>query len=378
MQIPVLKAAIADKSFFQKKDHPVRHLLDTLGEIAIRLPADFNTGSALFGHLGTIIQGLVTDYKDDIEIFDIVRERLVALMASEDKRIEEEAHAASQRILQEEALAVAKDAAQAELATRVQAASLPGPVIEFLIEHWQRLMMLIHVRRGAESEPWRRALEVMDHLIWSVQPKDGPEERRKLMVAIPPLLKGLTAGLTAASVDDDAREAFFANLMRFHTEILSAPPKGAAAGAPQELNVAPGKGLDFTAPVTMRNPFGEGDVKVTGAAADLADNKGGRRRWDPTNPDNLRVGDWLEFKEPPVEGAEPKPDRPARLIFLTPRKTRYVFCDRGEKDYIQCTRSEITRRLRTGEAIIMDEQPEVPFFERILGGVMSKMKGKAA
>jgi hypothetical protein len=128
----------------------------------------------------------------------------------------------------------------------------------------------------------------------------------------------------------------------------------------------------------MRNPFGEGDVKVTGVAAELADDKGGRRRWDPTNPDNLKVGDWLEFKEPPVEGAKPKPDLPARLIFVTPRKTRYVFCDRGEKDYIECTRSEIARRLRTGEAVLMDEEPEVPFFERILGGVMGKMKGKAA
>jgi hypothetical protein len=239
-------------------------------------------------------------------------------------------------------------------------------------------MMLIHVRRGTESEPWRRALEVMDQLIWSVQPKDGPEERRKLMVAIPALLKGLTAGLTASGVDAEAREAFFGNLMLFHTAILNAPPKGAAAGASQEPNSTPGAGLDFTAPVTMRNPFGEGNVKVTGVAAELADDKGGRRRWDPTNPDNLKVGDWLEFKEPPVEGAKPKPDLPARLIFVTPRKTRYVFCDRGEKDYIECTRAEIARRLRAGEAVLMDEEPEVPFFERILGGVMGKMKGKAA
>jgi hypothetical protein len=376
LQIPVLKVAIADKSFFQKKDHPVRRLLDTLGEIAIRLPADFNTGSALFGHLETIIQGLVTEYEDDVEIFNVVREQLVALMAREDRRIEDEARAASQRIIQEEALAVAKDAAQAELATRVQAASLPGAVIEFLIEHWQRLMMLIHVRRGPDSEPWKRALEVMDQLVWSVQPKEGGEERRKLMVAIPPLLKGLGAGLAAAGTADEVREAFFADLMRFHTAILSAPPKGAAP--PQELNLTPGKSLDFSAPVTMRNPFGEGEVKVAGMAAELADDKAGRRRWDPSNPDNLKVGDWLEFKEPAAEGAEAKPARPARLIFVTPRRTRYVFCDRGEKDYIECTRAEISRRLKAGEAVLMEDEPEVPFFERIMGGVMGKMKKKAA
>ncbi|MCC6786111.1 MAG: DUF1631 family protein [Planctomycetes bacterium] len=380
MQIPVLKVAIADKTFFQRKDHPARNLLDTLGEIAIRLPADFNTGSALFGHLETIIQGLISEYKDDVETFTLVREQLVALMAREDRRIEEEARAAAERIIQEEALSVAKSVAQAEMSARLQAANLPGAVLEFLIEHWLRLMMLIHVKRGPDSEPWKRSLEVMDQLIWSVQPKEGAEERRKLMVAIPPLLKSLAAGLTAAGAAEEVREAFFPDLMRIHTTILSASPKGEAAPAAPE---APAKALDFTAPITIRNPFGEGTVQVSGADADLAGSGSfGRRRWDPTNPDNLKVGDWLEFRDPAAQAAEagapPKPARPARLIFVTPRKTRYIFCDRGEKDYIECTRSEIERRLRAGEAVVMEEEPEVPFFERIMGGVMGKLKGKAA
>jgi hypothetical protein len=67
-----------------------------------------------------------------------------------------------------------------------------------------------------------------------------------------------------------------------------------------------------------------------------------------------------------------------RLIFVTPRKTRYIFCDRGQKEYIECTRGEVVRRLRAGQSVLMDEEPEVPFFERIMGGVLSKMKGAAA
>ncbi len=378
LQIPVLKVAIADKTVFQRKDHPARLLLDTLGEIAIRLPADFNTGSALFGHLETIVQGLVSEYKDDVEVFAIVRDQLVALMAREDRRIEEEARAAAERVLQEEALAVAKSAAQAEMSARLQAAaSLPGTVIEFLAEHWLRLMMLIHVRRGPDSEPWQRALEVMDKLIWSVQPREGVEERRQLAVGVPPLLKGLAAGLQAAGVEDEVKQRFFADLMRLHTAILAGPTKGAAQ--PAYVPVAPARPLDLAAPITMRNPFGQGEVRVSGVEADTAaEGQAGRRRWDPSNPENLKVGDWLAFKLPAAEGEEARPPHPARLIFVTPRKTRYIFCDRGEKDYIECTRAEIARRLRAGEAELMEEEPEVPLFERILGGVMGKLKKKAA
>ncbi len=379
MQIPVLKVAIADKSVFQKKDHPARLLLDTLGEIAIRLPADFNTGSALFGHLETIIQGLVSEYRNDVGIFDIVREQLVALMAREDRRIEDESRAAAERVLQEEALAVAKSVAQAEMSTRLQAApNLPGTVIEFLIEHWLRLMILIHVRRGTESEPWQRALEVMDKLIWSVQPREAVEERRQLAVAVPPLLKGLAAGIQAAGVEDEVKQKFFADLMRLHTAILAGPTKGAAQ--PAYVPAAAPRPVDFSAPITMRNPFGQGEVKVSGVEADTAEEGqgAGRRRWDPSNPDNLKVGDWFAFKVPATEAGEARPPHPARLIFMTPRKTRYIFCDRGEKDYIECTRAEIARRLRAGEAELMEEEPEVPFFERILGSVMGNLKQKLA
>ncbi len=90
------------------------------------------------------------------------------------------------------------------------------------------------------------------------------------------------------------------------------------------------------------------------------------------DPDALTVGDWFEWKEGPAE--EPIV-RPVRLIFMTPRKTRYIFRDRSEKDYIECTRNEVVRRLRSGEAVLMEEEPEVPFFEHIMGGVISKMRG---
>jgi hypothetical protein len=372
LQIPMLKVAIGDKDFFQKKDHPARLLLDTLGEIAIRLPADFNTESKLFGHLETILQELITGFKDDIEIFNLVREQLLALMKREDERVEEEARAAAEHILQQEALAIAKDAAQAAVAARLQTHGLPGPVLEFIIEQWLQLMMLIHVKRGPASEPWNRAIEVVDQLIWSVQPKETNEERRKLATAVPPLLKSVGAGLQVAGIDDEIREKFFADLMRLHTAILSAPIK--AAGSAAALPMAPSAPLDFTAQISIKNPFGEGKVAVSGLDVDLSEGDGGpRTQWDSTNPDNLQKGDWVDFKI-----ADSEERRPVRLIFMTPRKTRYIFSDRGEKEYIECTRSEIARRLRTGEAVVMEEEPEVPFFERIMGGVISKMKGASA
>ena len=378
LQIPMLKVAIADKEFFSKKEHPARLLLDTLGEIAIRLPADFNTQSALFGHLETILQELITGFKDEVDIFDIVREQLLALMTREDERIEQESRAAAERVEQEEALSVAKGVAQQEVSARVQAYPLPGPVLEFLIEQWLKLMMIIHVKRGAASTAWKNALEAMDQLIWSVQPKETLEDRRKLAALVPPLLKRIAAGLKAADIEDEIREHFFADLMNCHTKIMMVAAKGAAAAPGAAAPASIPSALDFTPSITMKNPFGAGNVQVSEAELSAADTpRYGRGARGANYPDDLKQGDWMEFKIKTAEGAEDE-RRPARLIFISPRKTRYIFSDRSEKDYIECTRSEITRRFRSGEAVFMEEVPEVPFFERIMKGVVGKMSGPAA
>jgi hypothetical protein len=380
LQIPMLKVAIADKTFFSNKAHPARLLLEKLGEIAERLPADFNTQSPLFAHLETILQELISGYQDDVEIFGIVRDQLVALMAREDQRIEDASKAAAERVLQEEALAVAKSVAQEEIRARVENKLGPGAVLEFLVEHWIKLMVIIHVRRGTDSDAWRNSLEAMDQLIWSVQPKDSSEERRKLATVVPPLLKRIGAGLDAAGVEHEVREFFFDALMKAHTRIMSEPLRGKDA-PPAPPAAAPVENLDFSAKLAVKNPYGAGEVQVGALDLDFSDDSDStpaaplRDTGSVTDPDRLKRGDWVEF----IQVVEEKEQRqPARLIFITPRKTRFIFADRAEKEYIECTRAEIARRLRTGEALYMDEEPEVPFFERIMGGVMGKLKGAPA
>ena len=370
LQILMLKVAISDKELFSKKTHPTRQLLDTLAEIAIRLPADFNTESKLFAQLESVLQELISGYQEDVAVFHTAREQLIALMAQEDQRIKDESSAAAERVLQEEALAVAKSYAQEEVRVRVQANPLPGAVLEFLIEQWLKLLILIHVRRGTTSDAWKNAIETMDQLIWSVQPKDSSEERRKLAAAVPPLLKRVAAGLKAAEVEDDIRGRFFGELMKLHTKYLAAKPAGAPPVAPA-ANTPPAT-LDFTSSITVKNPFGGGQVQVSALDLDAEEGSAPALR-DAADPDAIKTGDWFEWKE-----AGSDEHWPVCLIFVTPRKTRYIFRDRSEKDYIECTRNEVVRRLRTGETVLMEEEPEVPFFERIMGGVVSKMRGGSA
>ncbi len=354
LQIPMLKVAIADKSFFAKKNHPARAALDAFGEIALRLPGDFNAASALFPRLEGIVQRLLDGFRDDIGIFQGVQEELRAIIAEDERRVAEATRSVAERISQAESLSVAKTAAEDEVRSRVQGQALPGPVLEFLVEHWRKLLLLVHAKHGPESQKWRDALEVMDRLVWSVQPKKAPEERRKLAAAVPGLVKNIAAGMQALGCGEEARNAFFNELMKSHTAILSAKAPEAAK---------PAAALDFNAPMTVRNPYGGGEVQVAGVE--------GARTTVIDRSDKLVAGAWAELK---VD--QPPGKRAAKLLFVSPKKTRYIFSDRNGKDMLELSRAELLRRLRTGEARLLDGPPEQPLFDRIMEGLTRKLKGK--
>ena len=509
LQIPFLKVAIADKAFFSRKAHPARHMLDTLGEVAARLPADVNASNPTFARLDAMLQGLMKRFEENIEIFDTVREQMEALVIEEDQRIEEQAQADEKQVEQKESLALAKTVAQTEIKMRLRAARLPRAVVEFLLRQWIKVLLLVQVKEGEDSDAWKRALETMDLLIWSVEPKDTREARRELVGKVPDLLRRLADALAAAGIEDAVRARFVADLRKLHSEII-AGNAGALAAAPEPITVviaemeapepavespsielapeiaaapeqpapaleflavelapaiepepaipskpvepapafelpvihfapaaeaapavpaapampaeppmafelpkiektpaAPAKphtpapslespprpkqqvsvkpamppapvaakpaepeSPDMTAPVTVPNPFGEGQVEV----ADLdftVQLRGGTAGAKATSalPPALKLGSWVEI----VRKHEKEKHQTAKLTFISPLKTRYLFADRQGKTALECSQTELVRRFQLGEVIISKEPTELPLFDRLAEGVADKL-----
>ena len=381
MQIPMLKVAIADKSFFSTKSHPARRLLDTLGEIAARLDAGFGPDDPLFAPMQATLEELVGGFKDDVGIFVTVRERLEAVLAEEDQRIERETQAAAKRVEEMERLAIAKMAAAQEVKARVEARKLPRPVEDCLVHQWLKLLLLVHVKDGKGGRDWQRAVEAMDQLIWSIEPKNTREERREAVAVIPTLVRQLALGLKAVGVRSAERTEFFGQLMKLHRHVLV--PSGDEAAAEQQEQPAGDVGFsapDFSAPVTVRNPFGEGDVNVTSLDLDFtaieSDSAAASRDVDAANPVAALVrGTWVEFRESGPQEMR----RPARLVFVTPRKTRYLFAfDRAGKDITPYTPAELGRRFRLGGVVIIEEPRDESLFDRIMGGLLGRLRPPAA
>jgi hypothetical protein len=430
LQLPMLKVALADKDLFTKKEHPARMLLDALGQIGMRLPTDFDDTQPLFKRLEGFIQGLVDEFREKMEVFDKVRAELDEIIAEYDHKVAQDMEASAKQLQQAESLAIAKAAAQEAITEKVEGKGAPRAVGEFLAQHWIKYLIIIHAREGKESPAWKEALETIEQLLWSIEPKATIEERRKLAGTIPALLKRVRAGVTAAAIEPEASSAFFGELMKCHTDVMQAPPKAkepkrekeaAKEGAPVKKSAAVSAGalaaaagaakgsvaaqfpkpppkpappeddfLDFTKPVVVENPFGEGKVEVASEdldftaaapalavaapAGDSAEGGGAKpKRKHETIPLPARLieGAWVEIVEPNEER------KPAKLHYVSPMKSHFLFVDRKGNKVFECSRSMLARRLNSFEINILDEEPDASLFDRIMEGIFGKL-GTAA
>jgi len=427
LQIPILKVAIADKSIFSKKDHPAREMLDILGDFAGRLPADFDKEHPTYPKLDALLHEVLTGYEDKLDIFQTTNEKLRALMGEEEQRAAKEADVAARQVAQRENLALAGNDARDVVKARLKEGKAPKPVMSFFAKHWIKFLVLVHVQSGKDSDAWRGAVDTMDLLIWSVQPKADQAERKKLAATVPTILKKIIAGATAAGIEDSERTAFFSELMKLHTAVLHTVgeqlEKAKAADAAAAKNIAkdaasakvagakpvpgmkpgepakpgapaagPAEELDFTAPIAVKIgnevvQVEKGDeldfTEATAAAAPTpapgapgAAGSAGAKPVVPKEipkevklPSKLKEGVWVGIRSPDLDA----PRTPAKLLYVSPLKSRFLFADKRGKTLLECTRTELAKKFRTRDLVILAENPDASLFERIINGVMGKL-----
>ena len=429
LQIPMLKVAIADKTLFSDKAHPARVHLDLLGEFAARLPADFDEKHPLYPKLEPIERELVEKFEDKVEIFVAANEKLGALVAEEDQRAAAATQVEAKRLEQLENLSAGRSAAQEAIRARFRDHHPGKAVRDFLAQQWIKVLLVVHAQSGMESEPWKNALDTMDQLLWSVEPKPTTAEQRQLASKVPSLLRALTMGLNSVGVEDTVRTAFYSELMKMHTAVMALESKprgggdthtakptsptttatkspavgtstatrspladGKAASPAAAAAKAEEDALDFTAEITVQNPFGGGEVKVDeldfteapaaleAAAPAKAPAKGttpeAKKAKDLALPSKLKEGAWVGIR--PQTQDPDAPRQPAKLLYMSPLKSRFLFSDRGGRTVLECHRADLARRFKLREIVMIKGDPDASLFERIVKGVMDRLGGEPA
>jgi serine/threonine protein phosphatase PrpC len=233
MQIPILKVAIIDKTFFARRTHPARQFVNELAAIGARMNTGVGRGDPTFDHLEELVNGLLKEFEADLGIFTQALETLSALAADEERDAEESAWRSAQLAKERERLEAARQHARTEVDERMGTSEVPEFIREFLQDHWRHLLATRLYQDGENSKAWRAQLQTMDNLLWSVRPKQGSQDRDRLLAMLPFLLHRLKAGMAELSLGREQRRDFLKQLSTHHIRAVrgdAAPVPGPATG----------------------------------------------------------------------------------------------------------------------------------------------------
>lgn len=377
LQLPLLKVAIADKSFFSKGGHPARKLLNELADACTgwQAPQDYES-DPLYKKVREVVARVLSEFSQDINIFSLLLESFREFILRERKRAEK----LEQRIVDEADGKAKTQAARARVAAVMDALmverDLPPVVIEWLEKVWNNLLFLTCIKGGTDSDNWRREVRTARDLVWSVQ-APMPESRQQLLSLLPALQERLKAGAEAVSLNSFEARRMFAGLKDVYRERFALAQKISEERTRKareeireetrrELEAAQAAALEEQAVAELpqmeelEQVVAEVDVQEQPAMETLPESDA---YWQQTF--RLAQGSWFELRRGEDEQFR------CRLAAVIKDIDQFIFVNRNGAKIAEFTRLELAHALRNSELISLDDGM---LFERALQSVIGTVR----
>lgn len=220
LQIPLLKVAIADKTFFNNEEHPARELLNLLARAGSQWSPEQGLDDELYQRIEQVVHRVLNEFDTDSGLFQELLRSMESFLHQQENRRER----VEERVReQEEGRARAAEAQQhveAIIHKRMAGRDLPEVVVRIIREAWEQVLYLTWIREGEESDLWQKRLRMLDALVWSVLPHRDEQALKKLKDLSPKLLSGLKNGLEAVNHDPVEARKLLVGLRDEHRRLL--------------------------------------------------------------------------------------------------------------------------------------------------------------
>ena len=156
LQVPLLRAAISDTSFFQRDQHPARELLNAVAESGAVWLSDDDSDPVLLQKLNESVATVVSDYQGDETVFAEANQRIQTHLRAAARRAEVTERRQVEAARGKERLEAAKQLASRTIEELCASTNPPKFVQTLLRKAWLDVLTLTLLRQGEQSQEWQQ------------------------------------------------------------------------------------------------------------------------------------------------------------------------------------------------------------------------------
>ncbi|MCG8613984.1 MAG: DUF1631 family protein [Pseudomonadales bacterium] len=331
LQIPVLRALLQDKKFFEDKNSPVRVVINRIGQLGVK---GGRPSPAHQQKIEQLIDRINREYEQDNSVFDEVVADLDEMVERQNllyRRNVERVMAAAEGAQKVE---LAKKIVNKEIEKRIAGRKVPKAIISLINGGWRDLLSLVYIRQGGESQTWQDYLSVLDTLL---SYGDNPH----MDLNLPELLKLIQEGLASISSSHIPSGHIRDELKRFIV--------GSREHAPEVIEIPESREESEAADVTM-----------------VAENRHKNlNRWI-SRAQNLRPGDWLKSLQ------NPETPQHMRLVWVGHNFSRFVFVNHQGMKVVELNLNQLAAQLQKA-LMVLDPDYEVPIVDESLDNMVKQV-----
>lgn len=349
LEVPLLRVALRDRTFFSSPAHPARRLLNAISASGRFWVDEHGEDTLLFTRLRAMVDRITRDYDDDLAIFDDLLEDLNGFLGTLARKSEvaEKRHVETAR--GRERLDLARRSANTAIANLLEGRETAAIARTLLEQTWTDVLALTILKHGNEPAELERVLSVANRLVDALDPRRPAFDD----VALARLKQDLVAGLGQVGYhDEDAtliaerlfdpehsgRDGQPVSITEIAIKLKSRTRLGsdvdASPAAPAAGHAVAGAGSGTGEPPVATQPLTDAEAAV-------------RKHLEQT-----RFGTWFEFLLPGGRRTRRK------LAWFSPVSGRCLFVNARGARADEMSLDDLARRIAAGDVSVVAAEPE--------------------
>ena len=300
LQIPLAKLALNEPQFFVDRGHSARAVLDKLSKLSSS--ANF-PNKALENRVGEIVGNIVKDYDQDSSVFDSALSKIDKLVNQQESAHQRNVERVVRTQEGQERLAKAQREVDRVLSARIRPPSAPKALADLAEAGWRDMLVLTHVKEGANSPAWKDQIKNLDTLaLWLTEQMNGsvePDQQAQRSMESDSIIDMIGQQISSALPASIAHEPVLQEIK--DTIAGECPVATKPISTPEKLTLTPRERRDKINTLPRL------------------------RRW-VRRAEQVQTGTWLSYKD--SSGHKQR----MQLAWISEDKDRYIFVnERGQK-----------------------------------------------